>query len=106
MARVKTEQELAKQTVQPTETTEETKVETTETVVAEEETTQTVESVETVETEEVAQTETPEWTKRIMANFSNLEELYITKHGGVFTKDTPKSLVKGATLYKNPYYNK
>lgn len=65
-----------------------------------------VEEPQKVETEEVATEEVPEWSKRLMANFANLPELYITKTGGVFTKNTPKSLLKGAVLYKNPYYKK
>lgn len=55
---------------------------------------------------EAAQEETPSWVDKILKSFKNLDELYVTKNGGVFTKDTPKSLVASATLYKNPYYKK
>lgn len=99
MARVKTEKEL--------EQTEKA-VETTETQEAQTETTQEADT--TAETEKVdeqtTQEEIPTWVDKVLKSFSNLDELYVTKSGGVLSKNTPKHLVASATLYKNPYYKK
>lgn len=62
--------------------------------------------VEKDTTKETAQEEIPTWVDKILKSFKNFDELYITKNGGVFTKDAPKNLVESATLYKNPYYKK
>lgn len=104
MARVKTDKELEQEKVEkaaaeanPTKETEAASQETGE--VAET-------KVEKDTTKETVQEEIPTWVDKILKSFKNLDELYITKNGGVFTKGTPKSLVASATLYKNPYYKK
>lgn len=38
--------------------------------------------------------------------YASEPELYVDQRGGAFSKDTNPKLVKGATLYKNPFYNK
>lgn len=40
----------------------------------------------------------------VLQAFSNYEQLYIDKQGGIYTPDTPEHLREMATLYKNPYY--
>lgn len=42
----------------------------------------------------------------VLQAFPSYEQLYVDKHGGAFTPDTPESLREMATLYKNPYYTK
>lgn len=44
--------------------------------------------------------------KRVLKSFPNYEKLYVNKQGGVFAPDTKPTLVGGAILYKNPFYNK
>ena len=41
---------------------------------------------------------------KVLKNFPTEEELYVSKFGGVFAKDTNPSFVSGAILYKNPFY--
>lgn len=104
MARVKTdtelEQEKAKKAASEASPVKEVEV-------ASQETGEAAETkVEKEIVKEAAQEEIPTWVDKILKSFKNLDELYVTKSGGVFTKDTPKSLVASATLYKNPYYKK
>lgn len=40
----------------------------------------------------------------ILKSFPNYESLYVDRHGGVFTPDTPKTIRGSATLYKNPHF--
>lgn len=40
----------------------------------------------------------------VLQAFSNYEQLYIDKQGGIYTPDTPEHLREMATLYKNPYF--
>lgn len=105
MARVKTEKELeqTEKTVETTET-QETKTETTKE--ADATTKETDAAAETETIEEEAQEEIPSWVDKVLKSFSNFDELYVTKSGGVLSKNTPKHLVTSATLYKNPYYKK
>lgn len=35
-----------------------------------------------------------------------MKELYVDAKGGVYTKSAPAQIVKGVTLYKNPYFKK
>ena len=104
MARVKTdkelEQEKAEKAAAEAAPTKEPEVATQETGEAAET------KVETDTTKETAQEEIPTWIDKILKSFKDLDELYITKNGGVITPSTPKSLVESATLYKNPYYKK
>lgn len=104
MARIKTEQEVA----------QEKAVKTAEAAAAQEAVQEKeAEAVsgesaepEVEKTETAAQEETPVWIDKILRSFKNLDELYITKTGGVLTKGTPAHLLKSAVLYKNPYYKK
>lgn len=56
--------------------------------------------------EEQAKEELPKHILKIMEIFYYMDELYISKHGGVFPSNTPESLVKESKLYKNPYFKK
>lgn len=104
MARVKTDKELEQEKAEKAAAEA---VPTKEPEVATQETGEAAETkVETDTTKETAQEEIPTWIDKILKSFKDLDELYITKNGGVFTKGTPKSLVESATLYKNPYYKK
>lgn len=40
----------------------------------------------------------------VLQAFPSYEQLYVDKHGGIYTPDTPEKLREMATLYKNPYY--
>lgn len=51
------------------------------------------------------QKEIPIDVLKVLQCFPTEEELYVNKHGGVFSKGTEHSAVAGAILYKNPYYN-
>ncbi len=44
--------------------------------------------------------------KRVLKSFPTYEYLYVNKQGGVFAPDTKPTLVGGAILYKNPFFNK
>ena len=58
---------------------------------------------------EGVQTKTPEVSEAvdaILKKFSQYDELYVDAVGGVYTKDSQPTLVEGAILYQNPYYNK
>ena len=50
--------------------------------------------------------EPDEDVKRVLKSFPTYEYLYVNKQGGVFAPDTKPTLVGGAILYKNPFYNK
>lgn len=56
--------------------------------------------------EEQTKEELPKHILKIMEIFHYMDELYISKHGGVFPSNTKESLVKEAKLYKNPYFKK
>ena len=64
------------------------------------------ESSERQSSEEQTKEELPKHILRIMEIFYYMDELYISKHGGVFPSNTKESLVKEAKLYKNPYFKK
>ena len=61
---------------------------------------------EDASSEEKTKEELPKHILKIMEIFYYMDELYISKHGGVFPSNTPESLVKEAKLYKNPYFKK
>lgn len=105
MARIKKEEELVKPAE---EAVVENNEKNEEGVVTNEQSVETEETPVQVEEKKhkEAEIEIPAFAEKLMRNFSNLEELYITSKGGVFTKDTPESLVGDAKLYKNPYYKK
>lgn len=42
--------------------------------------------------------------RRLLALFPGYERLYIDKHGGIYTQDTPPNIRADALLYENPYY--
>lgn len=46
------------------------------------------------------------FTLEVLKSFPANESLYVDKHGGAFTADTPKSIRGGAVLYKNPFYKR
>lgn len=46
------------------------------------------------------------FTLEVLKSFSTNESLYVDKHGGAFTADTPESIRGGAVLYKNPFYKR
>lgn len=46
------------------------------------------------------------YTLDVLKAFPTNESLYVDKHGGAFTADTPKSIRAGAVLYKNPFYKR
>ena len=48
--------------------------------------------------------EIPEYVDNLLKTFSNYDELYVNSKCGVYTKDTPKSLIGDSKLYKNPYF--
>lgn len=57
------------------------------------------------ETKQVA-AQPDSFTLEILKSFPANESLYVDKHGGAFTADTPKSIRGGAVLYKNPFYKR
>lgn len=46
------------------------------------------------------------YTLDVLKVFPTNESLYVDKHGGAFTTDTPKSIRGNAVLYKNPFFKK
>jgi len=50
--------------------------------------------------------EVSEAVDAVLKKFPQYDELYVDAVGGVYTKDSQLSLVEGAILYQNPYYNK
>lgn len=46
----------------------------------------------------------PEDVKAILKCFPNEEELYVSKYGGTFPKDSEPFVRGNAILYKNPFY--
>lgn len=48
--------------------------------------------------------ELPAEVEKILKMHPSEQELYVDNHGGVFTKGTPKQLLKKAVLYSNPFY--
>lgn len=42
----------------------------------------------------------------VLQAFPTYEQLYVDKHGGIYTPDTLENLRGMATLYKNPYFTK
>lgn len=46
------------------------------------------------------------YTLDVLKSFPTNESLYVDKHGGAFTADTPKLIRGNAVLYKNPFYKK
>lgn len=46
------------------------------------------------------------YTLDVLKSFPTYESLYVDKHGGAFTVDTPKSIRGSSVLYKNPFYKK
>lgn len=57
------------------------------------------------ETKQVA-TQPDSFTLEVLKSFPTNESLYVDKHGGAFTTDTPKSIRGSAVLYKNPFYKR
>lgn len=55
------------------------------------------------ETKQGAQ-EPDSFTLGILKSFPAYESLYVDRHGGVFTPDTPKAIRGSAALYKNPHF--
>lgn len=55
--------------------------------------------------ESQATPEVPASVDAILKKFSQYDELYVDSTGCVYTKDTQPSIIGGAILYKNPYYN-
>lgn len=47
-----------------------------------------------------------DYTQSILKTFPFYEYLYVDRDGGSYTPNTPLSIRKNATLYKNPYYKK
>lgn len=41
---------------------------------------------------------------QVLRAYSGYEKLYVDKHGGAYTSDTPVLLRKEAILYINPFY--
>ena len=48
--------------------------------------------------------EIPEDVKAILKCFPNEEELYVSKYGGTFPKDSEPFVRGNAILYRNPFY--
>lgn len=46
------------------------------------------------------------FTLEVLKSFPTNESLYVDKHGGAYTVDTPESIRGSAVLYKNPFYKK
>ena len=59
-----------------------------------------------ISTKTVAIEELPDNVRKVLALYPNEEELYVSRFGGVFYKNTNPKLVGNAILYKNPFYNK
>lgn len=58
-----------------------------------------------VESAELTPTTIPnQQVMQVLRTYSGYENLYVDKHGGAYTPDTPALLRKEATLYKNPFY--
>lgn len=62
-------------------------------------------STEKGEKKSVAE-EPDNYTLDVLKSFPANESLYVDKHGGAFTADTPKLIRGNAVLYKNPFYKK
>ena len=67
-----------------------------------------VEDTEAVETQqkEVKEKEVPSNILALMNLYPHYEEFYVTPNGFVHPAGVPEYLRKGATLYKNKFYNK
>lgn len=57
-----------------------------------------------VEKEKPKQEEPDEFVKNILGTFPRYKTLYVDRHGGVFTADTPKNIRGDAALYNNPFF--
>lgn len=40
----------------------------------------------------------------VLRSFAGYETLYVDRHGGAFSADTPPAIRAGAVLYRNPFY--
>lgn len=71
-------------------------------------TTQEVQPVvaETTITTTTQETKPEAYVLSVLQAFPTYEQLYVDKHGGIYTSDTPENLRGMATLYKNPYFIK
>lgn len=61
---------------------------------------------EPVETAPETKEEIPQNVLQLMKLYPQYEEIWVTPKGFVHHKNSPAYLTKGATLYKNKYYNK
>ena len=65
-----------------------------------------VEKPKVISEKTVMEEELPDYAKRVLKLYPDEPELYISRKGGVFFKNTEPSLRGTAILFKNPYYNK
>lgn len=54
--------------------------------------------------EKPKQEEPDEFVKNILSTFPHYKTLYVDRHGGVFTADTPEHILGNAALYNNPFF--
>ncbi len=59
---------------------------------------------EVVKTEVEPQNPTSAFALNYLKRHTEIKEVYIDKLGGVFSANTPKSFLKDAVLYQNPFY--
>lgn len=64
------------------------------------------ESAPQVEKEKPKQEEPDEFVRSVLSSFPQYKTLYVDRHGGVFTADTPKHIRGNAALYNNPFSKK
>lgn len=88
MAKVKTEKEVDEQVKTPAEPDAESN------------------SAPEAPAKKETEVEIPENVLKILKLYPNMKELYVDAKGGVYTKSAPAQIVKGVTLYKNPYFKK
>lgn len=65
----------------------------------------TVEATSQPKTAQKTEPEIPAQVVALMRLYPQYEELWITPKGFVHPTGTPEYLIKGATLYKNKFYN-
>lgn len=55
-------------------------------------------------TEKSSEPEPDSFILGVLQSFPTCESLYVDRHGGTFTPDTPVGIRRDAVLYANPFY--
>ena len=66
---------------------------------------ESADEIKNVDTAPETTPEVPASVDAVLKKFCQYDELYVDSTGCVYTKDTQPSIIGGAILYKNPYYN-